>query len=126
MTMNEIVPRLWLGDASDSIQSSAPKNIICLMHEAMPQNPRGIWMPLFRNDISARRSQLDATARLIDSYLKEGESVLVHCAGGIDRAPLIVAWYLHRFQNMTLDEAYKIVKEKRPQINLHPDWVIDV
>jgi protein-tyrosine phosphatase len=121
VTTNEIIPKLYLGDMADATQFSG--KIICLTHEAIPSNPHAIWMPLLRGENMARVWQMDAVADLIDKYIGEVD-VLVHCAGGIDRAPLVVAWFLHTKRGMTIDNAYLLIKEKRPQINQHKDWII--
>jgi protein-tyrosine phosphatase len=33
---------------------------------------------------------------------------------GIERSVLSVAWYLHRYKDMTLDEAYDHIRKVRP------------
>jgi len=33
---------------------------------------------------------------------------------GMERSPLTVVWYLHTYQDMSLDEAYKTVQTARP------------
>jgi hypothetical protein len=40
--------------------------------------------------------------------------VVVHCAMGMERAPLAVVGYLTKYQNMTVDEAYELIVSKRP------------
>lgn len=52
----------------------------------------------------------------IDDGMQAGGSVLVHCLAGISRSPAIVIGYLMYKDGLTLDEAYNIVKEKRPLI----------
>lgn len=57
------------------------------------------------------------------SYLlQNGNKVLVHCHAGMDRAPFVVAYYLHVYADMDLTDAYDFVKMKRPQTIYHYEW----
>ena len=42
------------------------------------------------------------------------KKVVVHCAMGMERSVLSVVWYLHQYEDMTLDEAYDTVGVARP------------
>ena len=59
---------------------------------------------------------LDKLAKLIDKTMADDDTtkVVVHCAMGMERSPLTVVWYLHTYQDMSLDEAYKTVQTARP------------
>lgn len=71
--------------------------------------------------------KIDAFSRLnliLDS-LNEGQSLFVHCMGGLGRAGTVVAWLLthHGFTSI---EAIQKVREIRPgaiENNLQEDWV---
>lgn len=52
----------------------------------------------------------------IDDGVKAGGSVLVHCLAGISRSPAIVIGYLMYKDGLSLDQAYNVVKDKRPLI----------
>jgi histidinol-phosphate aminotransferase len=67
---------------------------------------------------------LDAIARTIDVYLAQGKRVVVHCGEGVERAPLAVAWWLHRRQGLSLDEAYQVVRNARPQACDRQEWIV--
>jgi len=45
---------------------------------------------------------------------EEGRDVVVHCAMGMERSVLSVVWYLHVENDMTIDEAYSVVRQARP------------
>jgi len=73
------------------------------------------------------------------------EKVLVHCTGGIDRSPFVVASYLYKkikylwedekgityglngqntsYQFNSLHDAYDFIKKKRPFVLEHPEWI---
>ena len=49
--------------------------------------------------------------------------VVVHCAMGMERSPLTVVWYLHKYHDKTIDEAYKMVQDARPAAVDRRDWI---
>ena len=49
--------------------------------------------------------------------------IVVHCAMGMERSPLAIAWYLHRHQKLSLDDAYKKVVEARPIVLDRRGWI---
>ena len=40
--------------------------------------------------------------------------IVVHCAMGMERAPLAVVGYLTKYHEMSIDEAYELIASKRP------------
>jgi protein-tyrosine phosphatase len=86
----------------------------------MPAEPqRTIHLPFLANG----RATLDSTAALIDSGLRLGMRVLVHCEEGCERAPLAIAWFLRTRRGMSLDEAYKLIKSHRPIVRDRRAWL---
>jgi len=74
----------------------------------------------------ACRSDLDHLADLINKILTESDDdnkIVVHCAMGMERSPLTVVWYLHKYQNQTLDKAYQIVKSARESTVDRRSWI---
>jgi len=82
---------------------------------------------------------LRTAAYMLEQLTEKYKRILVHCTAGIDRAPFVVAyWIIKRdiiFAEITgydytegdlkywIADAYKIIKEKRPQIVEHMEWV---
>src|SRR5579872_950655 len=56
------------------------------------------WEP--RDSIVQRFNE---ASELIDSWLKEGKCVLVHCHAGVSRSVTAVTWYLMRFADYSWD-----------------------
>jgi dual specificity MAP kinase phosphatase len=52
---------------------------------------------------------------------KSSNRVLIHCRGGISRTPFIAIVYLMHSMNMSLIEAFNLVKTRRPQIHIHEE-----
>jgi len=71
------------------------------------------------------RSDLDELAALINKILTESDEakIVVHCAMGMERSPLTVVWYLHKYQDKTLDEAYQIVEAARESTVDRRNWI---
>jgi hypothetical protein len=115
---SKIVPNLFLGDLQDA--SRFDGMIISVLPDAMADEPkRTIRLPFLANG----RATLDTTAALIDAGLRLGMPVLVHCEEGCERAPLAVAWFLKTRRGMTLDEAYALIKSRRPIVKDRRSWL---
>jgi len=52
----------------------------------------------------------------------EDNKVLIHCKSGVNRSNTLTIGFLMEFQNITLKEAYEMVKEGRPMTCLHDDY----
>jgi predicted protein tyrosine phosphatase len=48
--------------------------------------------------------------------------VLVHCFGGVDRSPFLVASFLSLCYKMSLQDAYSEIRKVRPFIARHYEW----
>ena len=71
------------------------------------------------------KETLDELADLMDNWLSDDDKykVVVHCAMGIERSPLTVVWYLHKYTGLTLDEAYALVRKARPVAVERRYWI---
>lgn len=115
---SEIITNLFLGDLQDAGRFDGM--IISVLPDPMAAEPeRTIRLPFLANG----RATLDSTAALIDAGLRLGMPVLVHCEEGCERAPLVVAWFLKTRRAMTLDEAYALLKSRRPIVQDRRSWL---
>ena len=115
---SEIIPNLFVGDLQDA--ASFDGMIISVLHDTPVAEPkRAIQIPFLANG----RATLDTTAALIDAALRRGMRVLVHCEEGSERAPLTVAWFLIRRRGMTLEQAYALLRERRPIVRDRRKWL---
>ena len=115
---SEIIDNLYLGDMQDAGRFEGM--IISVLPDAMEAEPsRTIRIPFLANG----RATLDSTSALIDAGLRLGVQVLVHCEEGCERAPLAVAWFLKTRRGMTLDEAYELIKSRRPIVKDRRVWL---
>jgi hypothetical protein len=115
---SEIIANLFLGDLQDA--GCFDGMIISVLPDAMAAEPkRTIRLPFLANG----RATLDSTSALIDAGLRLGMPVLVHCEEGCERAPLVIAWFLKTRRGMTLDEAYALIKSRRPIVKDRRLWL---
>lgn len=49
--------------------------------------------------------------------------LLIHCVGGVDRSPFLLATYLARSRHIDIADAYKIIKKNRSHVVEHLEWV---
>jgi protein-tyrosine phosphatase len=123
---DEIVKNLFLGDWMDAMKwhselsetVPSPVGRLCLnkvvdVLDAVEPNGNG----------HVKTATLDTLADVIDVYLKSGCKVLVHCRGGMERSPLTIAWYLMRYKNMSIHEAYDLLQSKRHVVLRKLNWV---
>jgi len=115
---SEIIAGLFVGDLQDAQKFDG--TIISVLPDAPEgEPPQAIQMPFLAQGVVT----LDQTAALIDEELARGNRVLVHCEEGCERAPLMVAWFLKTRRAMTLDEAYALLKSRRPIIEDRRRWL---
>jgi protein-tyrosine phosphatase len=114
----EIIPALYVGDLQDAQKFDG--TIISVLPD-VPEGepPQALHMPFLADGLDS----LERTAALIDDELALGRRVLVHCEEGCERAPLVVAWFLKTRRGMTLDEAYTLLRSRRPIVQDRRRWL---
>ena len=115
---NEVIANLFVGDLQDAQKFDG------IVINVLPDIPHGEPAHAFHMPILARGIEsLDRTAEMIADELARGHRVLVHCEEGCERAPLVVAWFLKTRRAMTLDDAYALLKSKRPIVEDRRHWL---
>ena len=68
---------------------------------------------------------LDKCAKHIHEKLTENPDakIVVHCAMGMERSPLAIVWYLHRYQSMGFNDAYRKLADARPIVLDRRGWI---
>lgn len=115
---SEIIANLYVGDLQDAVKFDGM--IISVLADVPACEPRrSIQLPFLVDG----RARLDTTAAVIDAALALNLRVLVHCEEGSERAPLMVAWYLVARRGMSLDEAYNLLRARRPIVRDRRKWL---
>lgn len=127
---DQIGPRLWLGGAPTyerDYQFLLDNDITAVLDmRAEREGDREFYA---RHGINyLRLPVLDAMvppdeylsegADWIDEQIRDGRSVLVHCAKGRGRSATLAAAYLMRHEALPYDECFTAMKEARPLVKL--------
>ena len=67
--------------------------------------------------------EMDFIDKNIKSNIKSNNQILVHCSGGINRSPIVVISYLVLHRGYELQDAIKLVKEKKPSIRIQNHYL---
>lgn len=60
---------------------------------------------------------LDQAYNFIENARMNHGRVFIHCLAGISRSPALAIAYVMRYLSLSFDDAYKYVKQRRPQIS---------
>jgi hypothetical protein len=122
---NEILPRLWLGNnsAAQDEHFLKDKGIDTVFNctKDLPFHPsvrRRYRVPVDDNlqAVEIRNMELwsyEIVCKLNTEY-KEGHTILVHCAAGMQRSPAVIAMFLIGSFGMTHEQAMEYIKQRRP------------
>ena len=125
----EILPNLFLGDLVDAKRWQG--FAITVLEYRPPELPTNVvHIPIVNtnglpgsDEVHVLFAQLEALVTVVDAAMARGEKVLVSCGQGMERSPLAVVWYLFRRKGMSVEEAYRLVRERRPQVIEHLEWL---
>ncbi len=75
------------------------------------------WLPVV-DGYAPSPNQFDLGTSVINQAVENGETAYVHCRNGHGRSPTMVAAYLVRYKNMSVEEAVEFIGKKRPEIHI--------
>jgi hypothetical protein len=121
---NEIIPKLWLGNAKASMDDDfITKNNIVVVFNCTKNLPFSPIIPIkYRIPVDdnleeeeIRNMELwsgEIAYKIMNEYV-EGKSILVHCAAGMQRSAASVAFMLIAFLKIRALDAMRMIKERR-------------
>ncbi|XP_077399741.1 dual specificity protein phosphatase 16 [Vanacampus margaritifer] len=121
-----ILPHLYLGCQRDVLNKEVmQRNAIVYVLNASNTCPKPDFIPdshFLRVPVNDGFCDkilpwLDVSLDFIEEAKASDACVLVHCLAGISRSATIAIAYIMKRMDMSLDEAYRFVKEKRPSIS---------
>ena len=127
---NEIIPRLWLGNAKASMDADwiTQQGITVVFNctkdrPFSPLIPNKYRVPVDDNlqEVEIRNMELWAAEiayRILREY-QQGRVILVHCAAGMQRSAAAVAFFLIVYLRQHASDVMRFIKERRP-IAFHP------
>eukprot|EP00658_Telonema_sp_P-2_P013702 TRINITY_DN15190_c0_g1_i1.p1 TRINITY_DN15190_c0_g1~~TRINITY_DN15190_c0_g1_i1.p1 ORF type:complete len:101 (-),score=21.53 TRINITY_DN15190_c0_g1_i1:339-641(-) len=65
----------------------------------------------------AGETEIEAVLPECVEFIQGGGSCLVHCSLGVNRSPTVVVAYLMTTHQMSLRDAWRLVKAQRPKAN---------
>jgi dual specificity phosphatase 12 len=122
---DEIIPRLWLGNAKASMDEEFIRNkgikvvFNCTKNLPFsPMIPQKYRVPVDDNleEIEIRNMELWSTEisfKIVSEYLK-GRTILIHCMAGMQRSAASMAFALIVLLKIHALDAMKMIKIKRP------------
>jgi len=75
-----------------------------------------VWIPVI-DGYPPSPDQFDLGTSIIHQAVLNNKKAYVHCKNGHGRSPTMVAAYFIRFEYETIDNAQKIIKEKREEVH---------
>ena len=119
---SEIAPGVFVGGWNDAIRFEGVR--FCVLDDAPDDMPPATHVPIYVEDGDRPNiANLDRLAHQMAVARAKGEPVLVFCGHGVRRSPLGGAWYLHRSEGLSLDQAYDRVRAVRPSIEAAREWI---
>ena len=127
---NEIIPRLWLGNAKASINPEfIHQNGITVVFNCTKDRP---FSPLIQTkyripvddnlqEAEIRNMELWATEisyKILREY-RNGNTILVHCAAGMQRSAAAIAFFLISYHQQHASDVMAYIKKRR-SIAFHP------
>uniref|UniRef100_UPI00398E3965 dual specificity protein phosphatase 10 isoform X2 n=1 Tax=Pristiophorus japonicus TaxID=55135 RepID=UPI00398E3965 len=125
--LTPILPFLFLGNEQDAqdIEKMQRMNIGYIInvttHLPLYHYEKGIFhykrLPATDSNKQNLRQYFEEAFEFIEEAHQCGKGLLIHCQAGVSRSATIVIAYLMKHTRMTMTDAYKFVKGKRPIIS---------
>jgi len=133
LNISKITDNIYLSgiNGASSMNKLNEHNIKCILNctknelNYFENNNDMTYMRIPINDTTDQHIEqyFDSTYKFIEKCISENKNVLVHCHAGISRSATILIAYFMRKNNISYQEAYDFIKNKRSIINPNFDFV---
>uniref|UniRef100_A0A1I7X9D1 protein-tyrosine-phosphatase n=1 Tax=Heterorhabditis bacteriophora TaxID=37862 RepID=A0A1I7X9D1_HETBA len=123
----QILPFLYLGSQQDALDTEEMKrrkityvvnlSVGCPRATAITNDDNFLRIPVNDSYQEKLSPHFEKAWDFLEHVRKTNNIVLIHCLAGISRSPTLAISYVMRYKNMSSEDAYKLVKEKRPSIS---------
>ena len=122
MSHIEIINNLWLGNqyATSIFDGDSVLSIGCNPKKSFSHELKLSLIDSSGSDIT---KILPDALHYIHQELSKKHKILVHCLGGCNRSPIIVIAYLIIYKSMSMEDAIKLVKDKKPSIRIQKHYI---
>jgi protein-tyrosine phosphatase len=129
MAMNRIDKNLYLGSLEAALKLDKPHNrgkwFVLSIMEDPPKLKYLKQLAIHLSDHHATHidNWFDIALKAIDTHLRQGKKVLVHCRMGISRSATMIIAHLMNRHGLTMKQAISHVERSRPIINPNPGFM---
>jgi len=128
--LSQVLPQLYLGTEEDAQHSEkliglGITHIISIVGGGRYKDfyRKHMYIPLRDNGLSDLLGKLENSYDFAMESQESGNKLFVHCQLGMNRSASFVIGFLMKFKNLSLYEAYSLVKEKRQLIHPHKSYI---
>ncbi|KJH49426.1 dual specificity phosphatase, catalytic domain protein [Dictyocaulus viviparus] len=123
----QIFPFMYLGSQQDALDTEQMKkrgithvvnlSIGCPRASTITRDENFLRIPVNDSYQEKLSPYFERAWEFLEGVRQSGNVVLIHCLAGISRSPTLAISYVMRYRNMSSEDAYRLVKEKRPSIS---------
>lgn len=131
--MSQIDTQIWIGNIGDSVNTRFQNergitHILCCAQEfktvALLKKEQWYYVPLIDDTADhTTEPMIREGASKLDEWIRNGHKVMVHCYAGMSRSASVVIAYYILYKGWSFDLAYSHCRQRRLQVNPHPDFV---
>jgi len=128
--LTQVLSQLYLGTEQDAEQVEkliglGITHIISIVGGGRYKDfyPKHMYIPLRDNGSSNLLEKLDDSYDFMMESQQSGNKLFIHCQLGQNRSASFVIGFLMKFRNLSLHEAYTMLKEKRELIHPHKKYI---
>ena len=115
-TISWVKHRLAVTDMYGALSVNGHDNVYIVNTADEVNTPYDFKLPVEPHEgPDAVREALDVLADVIHEQIETTKKdVVVHCFAGMERSVLTCAWYLCKYKNMSMEDAYQAIYDVRP------------